>query len=61
MNRIEVLAATPAIEATYDISIETSESVSPAMLHTTARLMEALGCTRILQLTINGKGADDEL
>lgn len=36
MNRIEVLAATPAIEDTYEATIDTSESVSPAMLHTTA-------------------------
>ena len=29
-------------------------------LHTVGRLLESFGCTRILQLTINGKGADNE-
>lgn len=30
------------------------------MLHTTARLMEGLGCTVIHNLSINDEGADDE-
>lgn len=29
-------------------------------LHTVGRLLESFDCTRILQLTINGKGADNE-
>ncbi len=44
MNSIKVWGINKECD-TYDISIETSESVSPAMLHTTARLMEGLGCT----------------
>lgn len=46
MNSIKVWDINKECD-TYDISIETSESVSPAMLHTTARLMEGLGCTVI--------------
>lgn len=60
MNRIEVLAATPAIEDTYEVTIDTSAECTPATLHTVGRLLEDFGCTRILQLTINGKGADNE-
>lgn len=60
MNSIKVRATTAAYADVYDISIETSESVSPAMLHTTARLMERLGCTVIHNLSINDEGADDE-
>lgn len=60
MNRIEVLAATLAIEDTYEATIGTSAECSPATLHTVGRLLESFGCTRILRLTINGKGADNE-
>lgn len=59
MNSIKVWGINKECD-TYDISIETSESVSPAMLHTTARLMEGLGCTVIHNLSINDEGADDE-
>lgn len=59
MNSIKVWGINKECD-TYDISIETSESVSPAMLHTAARLMEGLGCTVIHNLSINDEGADDE-
>lgn len=48
MNRIEVLAATPAIEDTYEATIDTSAECTPATLHTVGRLLEGFGCTRIL-------------
>lgn len=60
MNRIEVLAATPAIGDMYEATIDTSVECTPATLHAVGRLLEGFGCTHILQLTINGKGADNE-
>lgn len=61
MNRIEVLAATPAIEDTYEATIDTSAECTPATLHTVGRLLEGFGCTVIHNLSINDEGADDEL
>lgn len=52
MNRITVHAASSKLNP-YNISIEITDSVSPAMLHTTAKLLEGLGCTDIRDLTIN--------
>ena len=44
----------------YLISIETTEDVSPAMLHTTARLLEGPGCAVIHTLSIHSEGENDE-
>lgn len=52
MNSITVHAASSKLNP-YNISIETTDIISPAMLHTTARLLEGLACTDIRDLTIN--------
>lgn len=52
MNIIKVQAASSKLNP-YNISIETTDSISPAMLHETARLLEGLDCTDIRDLTIN--------
>lgn len=44
MNSITVHAASSKLNP-YNISIETTDIISPAMLHTTARLLEGLACT----------------
>lgn len=59
LNSIKVRADSMEYDQ-YTISIETTEGVSPAMLHTTARLLEGLGCAVIQTLSINDEGTDDE-
>lgn len=52
MNSITVHAASSKLHP-YNISIETTDIISPAVLHTTARLLEGLASTDIRDLTIN--------
>lgn len=54
MNSIKVQADGMDCDP-YLISIETTEGVSPAMLHTTARLLEGLGCTVSITLASTTK------
>lgn len=59
MNSIKVQADGMDCDP-YLISIETTEDVSPAMLHTTARLLEGPRCAVIHTLSIHSEGENDE-